>query len=449
MGEILLNPLYRQNGLRHYSRNTVVVRNHLCILPQNYYFVNRKQKNIRIILHFLHISSKHLLLPSLKSFIKINTPVNTSKQYFVILYSVNTRRVGMVSNIQPSKSTARLPELSVLSIIFCVLVVFIHASAEPVTNLLKDSFAYFVVFMPWRLSAFVVQGFLLISGIKLFLKPVDNLHYGRFLLGKAKTIALPYVIWCVVYYAFFVFVRRYFPFSVTDLFGYIVKGDLVGHFYFVIAILQFFILMPLWRYIVKRFDSAVTLPISLLITIIMGQNLTSIIGLFFPTYWFAYNDRIFTTYLFYFLCGCYIGKSYEAFKQGVLSHKVAISVLFAVNLLLDGSLSYMAFRGFAVLTYLDTIHVLYCISAILFFYMLSAHACSKVDALPAFLSNIDRASYIIYLSHPLCIFVVDDLMTFAPLSTLTRYAIRIVFTYCITFSLCIAYSKIKRSLKRK
>lgn len=71
----------------------------------------------------------------------------------------------------------RIPEISFLNILLCVLVVFIHSSSEPVSSLDKSTLSWAICFIPWRLSAFAVQGFLLLSGVKLFLgaKQVPNI----------------------------------------------------------------------------------------------------------------------------------------------------------------------------------------------------------------------------------------------------------------------------------
>jgi len=66
-------------------------------------------------------------------------------------------------------------ELSFLNILFCALVILIHVLSEPITHLEKESLAYAVVFFPWRLSAFVVQGFVFLAGVKMalgFAKPI-------------------------------------------------------------------------------------------------------------------------------------------------------------------------------------------------------------------------------------------------------------------------------------
>lgn len=162
----------------------------------------------------------------------------------------------------------RIPEISFLNILLCVLVVFIHSSSEPVSSLDKSTLSWAICFIPWRLSAFAVQGFLLLSGVKLFLgQSKSQTSYPAFIAKRFRTVFLPYALWVVVYYIYFLRLR-YFDFSLIDLASYIVKGDLVGHFYFVIAIMQFYLLMPLWRRIVSRYSAASALTAALLVTVV-------------------------------------------------------------------------------------------------------------------------------------------------------------------------------------
>ena len=79
------------------------------------------------------------------------------------------------------------------------MVVFIHVSSIPVSQLQKDSLQYLGVMLPWRLSAFVVQGFIFLSGLKFFMKGTEKFNYLTFLKKRIKTILLPYIIWTAAY----------------------------------------------------------------------------------------------------------------------------------------------------------------------------------------------------------------------------------------------------------
>ena len=94
----------------------------------------------------------------------------------------------------------RLSELSYMNLFYCVLVVFIHVSSEPVTTLERSSLQYFAVMIPWRLSAFVVQGFIFLSGVKLFLNMREPFDTVAFWCKRVKSIILPYILWVLIYY---------------------------------------------------------------------------------------------------------------------------------------------------------------------------------------------------------------------------------------------------------
>ena len=106
----------------------------------------------------------------------------------------------------------RRTELSYANLLLCLLVIFIHASAEPVSQLNRDSWQYLAVMIPWRLSAFVVQGFFFLSGVKLVLGAKEPFDTAGFYLRRAKAVVLPYVGWVFVYYCWFVFHGYYLIF---------------------------------------------------------------------------------------------------------------------------------------------------------------------------------------------------------------------------------------------
>ena len=72
-------------------------------------------------------------------------------------------------------------ELSFLNVFFCALVILIHVLSAPVTQLEKQSVQYALVFFPWRLSAFVVQGFIFLAGLKMALGFSKPVKYGKYI----------------------------------------------------------------------------------------------------------------------------------------------------------------------------------------------------------------------------------------------------------------------------
>lgn len=337
--------------------------------------------------------------------------------------------------------TQRKHELTLLNIVLCMLVIYIHVSSVPVSQLLKDSWQYAVIVILWRLSAFAVYGFIFLSGLKLFLNKSQHIAYGNFYLKRLTTIVIPYIIWVVIYYLYFVF-NNYFDFSIADLLRYIVIGDLVSHFYFVIIIIQLYALAPVWMRWIKRENPCIALIVSLLVTVILGQSLPSIISLFIPNYSFPYTDRVFTTYLIYWVGGCFAGLYYEKFKEMIRQRSVTIVILFAVVASIDATLYYLSSRGIISVYYLENIHVLYCICAVLFCFLTVMRLSEKGFLHSSFINTLDKSTYQIYLSHILVIFVVNgELSRFGISSIFLSYLIRIIVTYGVTIACCMLWNK--------
>lgn len=340
----------------------------------------------------------------------------------------------------------RLPEISVMSVMLCLLVIFIHVSSAPITGFNKTGFRFAVVFIPWRLSAFVVQGFIFLSAVRLFLSHPEGLRYRSFYLGRLTRIILPYVVWNLIYYVFFV-IKGYFPFSLTALLGYVVSGELVSPFYFVVAIAQFYALAPLWFLMVRHRSSLLMLCISAVVTLLSFLFLPKLLSHLFHGYVFAYNDRVFTTYLLYWIAGCYVGANYEKARSFLVKRCQTIVVLFVVVATAEGLISYTAFSGRKMFTWLELLHFFYCVTAVLFTFTVLAQVYTRRTVRTRLVLKIDQASYSIYLSHCLVIFLVNDIMKLFGLTDLTlAYGLRIITVYTVTLTCCILWNKAYRHI---
>lgn len=339
-----------------------------------------------------------------------------------------------------------LPEISAMNALLCLLVIFIHVSASPVTALQKGSAAYAVVFTPWRLSAFVVQGFIFLSGMKYFVGGAKP-DYKRFYISRLTRVVLPYVLWNLIYYGCFMYTGIY-TFSLTDLVKFILSGTLVGHFYFIIVILQFYLLMPLWKKLVDTVRPARLLIPAAVVSLVLGKFLPRIIGWILPGQVFAYNDRVLTTYLIYWLAGCCAGKYYEAVLGIVKRGRHYILAGFMLLAAAEAVSSYVVFTGIQKLGWLNILHYLYCMGAVLSLFTLLSWLYEKRSAPGRLIRGIDAASYNIYLSHCLVIFIVNALMYRAGITRIgATYALRVFAVYSVTLTLCFAWTHIRKRLK--
>ena len=173
-----------------------------------------------------------------------------------------------------------------------------------------------------------------------------------------------------------------------------------------IIIMQFYILMPLWMFALRRFNPATGIAFSILVSVVLGFNLNNIIALLEPNYEFRWSDVIFTKYLFYWVLGCYAGMNYAAFKKAVLDKKLLITVVFILAGVMDIFLAYKTFN--MTMPWMEEIHIIYCSSAIIFFFMLTSLLAGSRVKMTWLARAIDSESYNIYLSHCLVILWLND-----------------------------------------
>ena len=347
-------------------------------------------------------------------------------------------------------TSKRRSEISLLNVLFCFLVIFIHIISYAVSAFPIGTIQYTAVMIPWRLSSFVVQGFILLSGVKLFLTGKDSVSFGKYIKARLKGVILPYVLCYIVYYAFYVVVYNYPIFDIGFIFKHFVFGSLVCHFYFIPLLFQFDILFPIWKRIVNKYSGIIVIPAALVLTTLFETYFPTMLNIAFPNLNFTYNDRIFTTYLAFWLIGCYIGKNYDYFISCFKKNLAAISTIFGFALVLCVYFSYMSFNGLAYVPFMNLLHFIYVISTIVFLYAVAIKLPEGIFEKIPFIKNIDKASYHIYLWHMIVLYLTNAIIDkFAITAQGIAFVIRAVITYTVTISLCVLYGKIKEKIKVK
>ena len=341
----------------------------------------------------------------------------------------------------------RRSELSWQNLAFCAMVLFIHCSSQPVAVLRTDSWQFALIFLLQKLSFVSVYGFFLLSGVKLTLprgRRVSAAHYYKI---RLKTIFLPYFLAMLVYYAWFSAVLGYIQPSVRGFLGYLIRGDLSSPFYFIIALAQFIVLMPLLRHVAERVSPALSLPLALAMSWMSELYFEQFLHLFDPSVSFAYGDRVFTTYLFYYLAGCYIGQQYEAFVAALRRNRLFIIGAFVLFAAFDLFLSYRG-RVLALWSPLwPMAHLTYLLAAIAFCFLAAS---SIRRPLPRWLAQVDCASFLIYLYHALAISVLDQkiLGHIGVEGVLVPYLIRIAVAFTLVPLGCVAWQKSWSAVRR-
>jgi len=324
------------------------------------------------------------------------------------------------------------------------MVLFSHCAGHPITHLRTDSWQYAVMILLQRLSYVSVYGFFLLSGVKLTLPRSRPIQWSKWWGSRVKTLLLPYLAANVIYYSFYCWGIRWYTPSLKAFLSYLLHGNLVSPFYFLIVMFQFTLLAPLLKKTAERIHPAVALPAALVISWCSELYLSRLVAMVIPGYYYPWSDRTVTTYLVYYLAGCYIGKSYEGFVSWLKKRSVFITLLFGLtagtNLFLFYRLKVLGVDSPLV----PYAHLLYLSAAILFCFLLAALLDRPLPRLPA---RVEQAGFLIYLYHSILITALEWLAGRLSITDVgLLFCIRVPLIYIGTPILCILWQELVRLL---
>lgn len=340
----------------------------------------------------------------------------------------------------------KITEISVFEFFLCMFVILIHLLSEGVDTFPKWSFWSVLFSSLTRLTSFAVPGFVFTSAIKLFYKydTVKRFPYGRFLFDRVKKICVPYVIAITLYYVVFVWVLKMYQFRWDQLLHFILTGDISAQFYFVILIIQFYLLMPIW-FLFSRFSNRVFGSI----LIVLSFAITILFRMYFP--YTASIHKIFPSYLIFWIIGMYVGLHYEGFETFIQKNKIPIYLGWLITAIGHCVLSYMQFGGLITYKFAPFLVVFFCFFSIFGFYSYARELTISLEQRgKGLLTSISQASYDIYLNHCLIIIVASRFLTDMDLDhTLQRFGIISVVTYGLSIFICVLQATIYANLRAR
>lgn len=342
----------------------------------------------------------------------------------------------------------RKTELSVMTVLLCFMVIFIHTASIPIMKLSAFSWQHIAIYIPWKLGSVAVYGFLFLSGVKLFLQGTASFSAGKFYRRRFGKILIPYVIWIIIYYLYYVD-QEYYAFHIKDLLNYLLTGEVASHFYFIVILVQLYALMPLWVKLYTKIPAKIMIPAAAVITLICYYYLPIWLS-FFGVENFIYNDRIFTSYFFFWTAGCYVGLHYNAFYAFLRRQKTAIFAIFIAFAVLETTVFYLPLVENTFFGYDAVLHLSYCATAILFLLLISKKLAScKFASSPGF-QRLDRATFSIYLSHILIMNIVDFHIAEQGIWQIDiAFFWRFLFTYFISVVGCVLFVFIKEKIQNR
>ena len=345
----------------------------------------------------------------------------------------------------PPTAKKRKPELAWMSLAFCMMVLFSHCAGHPITHLRTDSWQFALLLLAQRLTYVSVYGFFVISGIKFMLPRSKPLKWGDYFKSRAKGLLLPYLAANVIYYAFYCWVVRYYVFDWGDFCGYLLHGNLVSPFYYLIVMFQLTLLGPAFKWVSEHIHWKLALPVALVISWGSELYLSKIIGLLIPGYMYQWSDRTVTTYLVYYLAGCYIGMHYDAFTKKLKKAWLPVTAAFVLLAGWDLWLLYqLRVKGVwsALVPYA---HLAYLPAAIAFCFC----AALWLDRpLPKLAARVEQASFLIYLYHSILISALEWLSFRLNITDVgVLFCLRLPLIYIGTPILCILWQEGTKVLK--
>ena len=287
-------------------------------------------------------------------------------------------------------------------------VVAIHVGAQYLTNPTPNLHLVALLFF---ISAF---------GLFYKIDLNDPFRYGKFLRRRFKAVLLPYIFWS----AFYIIHDNYFygtgipstEYATQILFFGLAKYQL----YFLVILVWFYLLMPLWINILRNITTEKFLII--FIAQIMF-NWFSSYNMELVSYTAALPDdsllKLFLKwrlnylvlhYVFIFLLGGFFGVHSQEFFKWIDARKSFICAIFFSTLIIHVIYFYrlVNVKNYDILSAVNTAHQLsptgffYTIAASIFLFML--FQCYKfARPIQAFIDYLGANSYLVYLLHPLAI----------------------------------------------
>ena len=329
----------------------------------------------------------------------------------------------------------RIYEIDILRGIAFLAVVLQHSLAgfiyEPKVNVYEAIPSAIIL----NIIRFAVPLFVVITGFSLYYSDKGE-GYLSYLKKRFNQIILPYLMWTIIYdlSMFFITGMKINPIDVVlkDYIKYVFTGTGSYHLWYMVMIIQFYILSPLFKLFINKNKTKTYNTVSLIVFFILhlwllyfynfklGGIYESSTGILKNI--LVYRDRLFIMWMFYFVLGAYFAIYFDQIKNMVLKLKYIsflgflISLCFVMKKMIN-SATYNSEGGYVINHFLgsplNTIMFPLIIFSILSLYPLSVYILNK--KLSEKIIIIGKYSFGAYLIHALVLRYINiTLKTFVP-----------------------------------
>jgi surface polysaccharide O-acyltransferase-like enzyme len=319
-----------------------------------------------------------------------------------------------------------IEEIPIIRSVATLFIVCVHLSVSYTGNVNNHSMAIIAGYLSQigRLGTpvfAVISAFLLTHSV---LKRGFDLNY--FIKSRFTKIFVPYIIWTTVYLYYLGVVEVTLD-SDKNFIEYYLYGTGNYHLYFILTVLQFYILFPILQKIKKGPPLLFTYAFSTILTIFWQLNYEKftidipVIGAFVTSRAFIFN------WLSYFILGIIFAKYYKEINDGIRKYK---------NLLLPSiAVIFISFLIFIDLDHFVTsshpmflLYTPFFLAFLIYFYLLIR----KVKPIMQILTLIGNYSMGIYLVHPLVKWLVMKIPVFDNRDSLLLYGILFIVIVMIS-----------------
>ena len=305
------------------------------------------------------------------------------------------------------------------------------------------------------LTRFAVPIFFFISAFGLFYNLREPFSYGDFMRRRLAAVLVPYLMWSF----FYVWHDAYFynvglP-NAEEFVKALFFGTTKYHLYFLVVLLWFYALMPLFIPVVKR---ARVKTLTLLFAAQVAFDYWSSYSVAFNSYVYSLPDSLWRDclmfrlnywvlhYVFIFVLGGFLARREDKFLHFVKTRFSFLTALFFIS----GGAMFAHFVGLILVSdytpvgatntahQLSPLGIVYTVAASLFFFALFVKQPypRKINSL---LTLLGRHSYFVYLAHPLVLtYLVAEGEVFSAKAAIVLYFV----TVAVTLGLALAMRKL-------
>jgi peptidoglycan/LPS O-acetylase OafA/YrhL len=322
---------------------------------------------------------------------------------------VATTTVGRAPDLRSASKTTHLWQIDVVRLLTFTAVIAVHSLAftEQPDNRLAAGAMMLLQF--GREVFFALTGFVLVYTAWNGTRRVRD-----FWLRRLSYVAVPYVAWTGIYYAYSVLGPQHLHPSLSVLATDLLYGGAMYHLYFLLVTMQLYLVFPLLLAFVRRTAHRAWRVLGL-VTVVNLAWLAVVQYVAAPSgsagWWWYHAYEILPTYSMYVLAGCYAAVHLSKVQEVVARYSrplIAIagaSAALAIGLYLV-QLPYLAPRSAA--SVLQPATTFSCVSALILLYLLGSRWASGPRRGEKTVALLSDASFGVYLAHPLVLQLLLD-----------------------------------------